>query len=229
MKAYIITTKDNKNRYDGIINYPSCFPMPLRWYGPTPDEVDVPLWFISYNKDMLCGADPRRVYCCNLAKLYVAEYHFKNYPDEDLLMMEDDVFFTNDAEKKYVDFIREVPSNWNFLFLGGEHVNSKKYTPNLIAPGVLRCDHVIGNEAFIIRAKAVEKYIIHMDLNHENPYGYCDWHLIELQKLLPTYAPLGFIAGQKDGWSVVQQAYLYKGIQKEFWYNSKNWKTLYTN
>lgn len=218
MKAYIITTKDNHGRFTGIENYPDVMPEPIVWYGVTPDDVKVPQWFVNYNYGRFRDANVRRIYCCNLSKLYVAEYHLKNYPNEDLLMLEDDVFFTKDAEKKYLDLCCDVPNDWKFVFLGGEHFRNKKRPPELIAPGILKCKAVIGNEAFIIKSDAVPKYIEHLALKEEDPYSYCDIRLCELMDTMPTYAPLGFIAGQKDGWSNIWQKDRVMGIKNNFNY-----------
>lgn len=219
MRAYIITTSDNHGRKADLTYYPEALPVPELFEGVTPETVEVPKYWLDMYGKMTTGDVPERVYCCGKSKELLLRQHKANFPDEDLLLMEDDVIFTEDANEKYNQFIIDVPENWSLLYLGGWHeYNCRGCPPMEIKPGILRCSFALGNEAVVIRANMLDETIDQLTHSRENVYGHSDWQLMLLQRRYCAYAPLGFIAGQQSGWSNLFQKERIMGIKNDFLY-----------
>lgn len=218
MRAYIITTSDNHGRKADLTNYPTALPTPELFYGVTPDTFEVPEWWLAIHSQLWANDKPERVFCCGKSKELLLRQHIANYPEDDLLLMEDDVFFTSDADEKYNAFMQSV-SNWDMIFLGGWHeFNCRGCPPREIAPNVLRCFHVLGNEAVIIRSALLQEVAEIWTHSRDNVFGHSDWQLVAIQQRYNTFAPMGFIAGQQNGWSNLFQADRQMGIKNDFFY-----------
>ena len=208
MRAYIITTADSKQvgRSSDLTNYPSTLPVPELFYGVTPADVKTPQWWLDSHHKHRDNA-PERVYCCNLSKVLALKNHLERYPGEDVLLMEDDVIFYDGAGVKYDRYRAFLPDNWGLQFLGGWHefTDIKNHVPREIAPGVVTCNNVLGSEAVIIRAELIQEAIDCLTITPEHDYYICDWQLTKMQRRYMAYAPLGFIAYQQDGFSLLWQ------------------------
>ena len=121
--------------------------------------------------------------------------------------MEDDVIFYDGAGVKYDRYRALLPDNWGLQFLGGWHefTDVKNHVPREIAPGVVTCNNVLGSEAVIIRAELIQEAIDLLTITPDNDYYICDWQLTKMQRRYMAYAPLGFIAYQQDGFSLLWQ------------------------
>ena len=208
MRAYIITTADSKRvgRKADLTNYPSSLPAPELFYGVTPWDVKTPQWWLDSHRKHTDNA-PDRVWCCNLSKVLALKNHLERYPGEDCLLMEDDVIFYDGAEVKYDRYKAFLPDNWGLQFLGGWHefTDIKNHVPREVMPGVVTCNSVLGSEAVIIRAELIQEAIDLLTITPDNDYYICDWQLTKMQRRHCAYAPLGFIAYQQDGFSLLWQ------------------------
>lgn len=208
MRAYIITTADSKHvgRKPDLTNYPSTLPVPELFYGVTPADVTTPQWWLDSHRKHTDNA-PERVYCCNLSKVLALKNHLSRYPGEDCLLMEDDVIFYDGAGVKYEQYKANLPANWGLQFLGGWHefTDVKNHVPREVMPGVVTCNNVLGSEAVIFNGRLIKAAIRFLECTPNNDYYICDWQLTKMQRRYMAYAPLGFIAYQQDGFSLLWQ------------------------
>lgn len=219
MKAYIITTSDNRGRQADLTHYPSMLPTPELFVGVSPETFDVPEWWLEIYSKKWKNDNPARVFCCAKSKELLLRQHLERYPDEDALLMEDDVMFTPDASAKYEQFIAAVPDCWKMLYLGGKHEFScRGMYPMEVQTGILRCKNVLGTEAFIVRSDFIETVIDALTNSQDNLFGHCDWQLVTLQQRNYCFAPLGFIAGQQDGYSLLFNRFRPVGFRNDFYY-----------
>ncbi len=225
MKAYILTTLDNHDRKADLTYYPTALPEPELYYGVTPESVEIPDYWKKLYTKMWANDVPERVYCCGKSKELLIRQHRDNYPDEDMLLLEDDVVFTADANERYNQFMADVPTDWRLLYLGGWHeYNCRGCPPIEIKQGVLRCLNVLGNEAVVIRSNLLDTVIDTLTHSKDNVYGHSDWQLVQLQRKYSAYSPLGFVAGQQSGWSNLFQKEREMGIKNDFLYKSLDGK-----
>ena len=121
---------------------------------------------------------------------------------ESVLILEDDVFFVEEALDLLNEFMPEVPSDWGQIYLGGQH---RRRVDTTGSPSV-----VVGNSVNRTHAHAISRAHIHAVYHHisymEDYRGtskHVD-HQLELahnRKDWPVYCPARWIAGQEAGTS----------------------------
>lgn len=212
MKAYVITLRNSNRLQNGkIAGYPKCLPEPEVVYGESREEHTEPIPFFSKK------SDHPETWLCALGKIKVMQHHLETHPDEDLLLMEDDVRFSPIFDEVYDKFMSMVPDDWAMIFFGGYHYK----TPKEVVPGVLRCCGVYGNECFLIRADRV-KDVLAAFLDIPWSENGCDTEISTKMDKLPSYSPIGFFAGQDGGYSYICGRNVWRwGISTEFTYADK--------
>jgi len=143
---------------------------------------------------------------------------------ESLLLMEDDVVFrTNTAEMLDV-FMKQVPSDWGQIYLGGQHLADPLPVP--MRPFVLKAKCVNRTHAFVIHKRAMEA--LHRHIWHAPDYiaHQGGWHvdhqlgIAHEREDWPVYAPAYWIAGQDEEWSNISGRY-----NTRHWWHPKQWAT----
>lgn len=117
------------------------------------------------------------------------------------LILEDDVFFTDDALPRLNAFMAAVPSDWGQIYLGGQHRRTPVPVPE--RSGVMRASSVHRTHAYAVSRSAVTKVYchvsympdyhgrpVHIDHQLERAHRRGDW---------PVYCPARWIAGQDAG------------------------------
>lgn len=203
MKAYIITTKGSKRLKNGKIgDYPSILPEPEVFYGPVPGDpgTEVPDWYNPTIKGATV-AFRDTTYCCYLSKLNCLKYHLQRYPEEDCLLLEDDVVFHPLFNNVYASFIKKVPEDWGILWLGGHHSRM----PTEIAPGVLKPSLIWNAECMLFKARYIPYIIGELEKGKWPCNHHVDNVLCWIGNTVHQYSPLFFIAGQHSGFSEIRK------------------------
>ena len=162
MKAYVLHTVGSDRLVDGKIpTYPSCLPDYAIVESVTPKMgIRAPSKFV----DTCVGTNQHLLdigWC-----IYVSHYmgmldQHSKHPDEDLLIMEDDVVFEPKFDEYYSNFMKMVPDDWDVIYFGG---TPRRYKPTEVVPNVLRPRLIVGTECYMCRPKAVE----HLLKRYEN-------------------------------------------------------------
>lgn len=133
---------------------------------------------------------------------------------EKLLLLEDDVVFLTNGRTNTNDMfserIKHVPSDWDILFFGGNHVGGT----TVISPGVVKLGgsyaiHACGikNTAYDIMITHLENKINNVLENKETrftPSVAADYFLATLHKVLNVYCFKPHLAWQLEGYSDIQ-------------------------
>lgn len=89
-----------------------------------------------------------------------------SYGDDDpFLFFEDDAVFCDDFKRKLDEIARAVPQDWDVLYLGGEHLLSKRKRPDLIVRlmpvdlDLIRAYNVNRLHAYVVRAHALRAVV----------------------------------------------------------------------
>lgn len=207
MKSYVLTTKDSNRLQDGkIIAYPSVLPEPTPFYGfDSSSGVEIPNFSVSNNTP--------GTWLCNLSKITLFEQHLQNCPNEDLLLLEDDVQFSPLFNDMYQKFMDSVPEDWSFIFLGGHHYEY----PKEVKQGVLRAFGVWGNECVIFRSTVLPKVIEALkNIPWQQSSG--DRVISTLFNDYAAYSPVGMFACQRNGYSYSYQRDAFRGGIHNFFY-----------
>lgn len=118
---------------------------------------------------------------------------------EGALILEDDVFFLDNALEDLQRFMTHVPSDWGQLYLGGQH--RQKPTPH--------GDYVsIGNSvnrthAYAVSRQHIQSIYAHvsymMDYNGTNKHIDHQLEVAHQRKAWPVYCPTRWVCGQRAG------------------------------
>lgn len=202
MKAYVLVNPANNRLVDGKIpNYPSCLPDYKVIYGYCSNMgIKLPNWFVNGGRSQ--SAKVRlNGYCAYLGHLQGLLSHMDNYPEEDLLIMEDDVEFDHNFEEYYKNFMAMVPDDWTAIYIGGWPV--ARSLPKEVVPGVIKPSRMHGLECAILKPEAIKKV-----LNTIMPDGRRDIYQVDVTianlnaaGAITTYMPLVHIASQGRGYS----------------------------
>lgn len=110
-----------------------------------------------------------------------------------LLVFEDDAFLMEDGWERMKRFLRDVPSDWDQLMLGGQHMAPVEE----VSPGVVRVTNCQRTHAYAIRGP----FLKHLLNTWIDCPVHIDWRMGDEQKNWNVYAPKRFIFGQAGGQS----------------------------
>lgn len=202
MRAYVLVNPLNNRLKDNKIpGYPTCLPEYAVIYGPTSDMGITP--YERYRNgsintrqsyDVCCSG-----YCAYLGHLKALLSHLDNYPDEDLLIMEDDVQFNKNFDTYYKNFMKKVPDDWDAIYFGGWC----RGTAAEVVPDVLKLTGIHGLECTLLRAPTV-KLLVNELIPTKNKGGrQVDITLSEMTSAnsITTYRPIVPFAMQPPNYS----------------------------
>lgn len=115
---------------------------------------------------------------------------------QSILVLEDDAVFMNTFGEEVAGFLEKVPSDWQCLMLGGQHVNSQ---PVPIGPGIVRAGGGGGiqrTHCYALRGREIMKELYRV---WANAAVHCDWVMGPCTARFNTYAPDPFLVGQSNG------------------------------
>lgn len=117
---------------------------------------------------------------------------------KNVLIMEDDVYFTEDI-LKFNEYMESLPNDWSLFYLGGMQLGGKPPIP--INKNILKVNHVLMLHCFAINSNIFD-LILELIPNLEKQV---DHYYIDIQKIFPTYLTNPYIAYQRVGFSDIQK------------------------
>lgn len=121
----------------------------------------------------------------------------KNY-----LIIEDDCEFDKNINLKFPEYLKEVPSDWNLLYFGGNH-NSTNI--NMVTPHVHRLSKTYTTHCYGVREGFNKNLLKEFELF--NSAKQIDVELSDIQKKYPCYGFIPPLAWQFDGFSDIVGEY----------------------
>lgn len=118
---------------------------------------------------------------------------------QNVLIFEDDVIFCDDFLEKLIEFMDNVPSDWEMLYLGGNHNYHIGSTPEKINDFVIKCHETFTTHAIVITQSLYKRILDINSLNKPIDVAYA-----ELQKQYKVYAPSTSLVTQRVGYSDIQ-------------------------
>lgn len=106
-----------------------------------------------FNKEATIGCVLSHVLLYN--KLY--DKYKNNTSNEYFIICEDDAVISKNFSKKLNIIFKELPKDWDFVYLGGNRSIGKKYSKNLIIPDLLRSNY--GFFGYMLSKKGLEKAV----------------------------------------------------------------------
>lgn len=115
-----------------------------------------------------------------------------------VLICEDDVVFCEDFDVRLTNYFKEVPSDWNMMYLGFfDNSNITGVTPINDKDNIVRLNRNVGAFAYIVNSNMYD--IILNEFNKE--YDYTDIALAKLQETNNCYCCLPFMVYVTSGYS----------------------------
>jgi hypothetical protein len=115
-----------------------------------------------------------------------------------ILVFEDDAAFTSDFAGELEAFLRDVPSDWEGLMLGGQHMES----PLPVSPTVVRCRNTQRTHAYVVRGKLLrDLYQRWCSWEPKWGEGHADHIMGPFLAGYKVYAPVRFFVSQGQGYS----------------------------
>ena len=121
---------------------------------------------------------------------------------ENYMVLEDDAVFQPRAVEMLARLMREVPDDWDQIYLGGQHLKEPAPVPG--RPFLLRCRNVNRTHGFILRRRAFVKFqqhILHAPDYLARPGFHIDHQLGVAHERADwkVYAPAWWLCGQEAG------------------------------
>ena len=130
-----------------------------------------------------------------------------------LLLLEDDVVFIENVNERFNEVINNVPTNWEYLFFGGNHIEGFSG----VAPGVVKINRSYAIHACGIKKESYDVMIRHLKIKinmvmkdltiYHQPSVAADYFLGDLHRSLNTYCFLPHLAWQASGHSDINDEY----------------------
>lgn len=122
----------------------------------------------------------------------------KNY--EAVAIFEDDVFFVTDFEQKFETFYKQVPPDWQILYLANnkDHAKIEKISENVEKVSRARSAH-----AFIIKKQAIKEAIKLISPGEKQVDAYYGI----LQQSFPSFCAVPSLAGQTPNYSDIENGF----------------------
>lgn len=136
-------------------------------------------------------------YACTLSHRFAIAQAFAGGA-ETALLFEDDALLADDFAARLSAFVREVPADWQLLYLGGQH--RPRYRPFPVSEGVARCRHTIRMHAYVVHRRGAQMVHDHIAKTPK----ICDQALADINPRLPTYAPTRWMVAQRADFSDVE-------------------------
>lgn len=131
-------------------------------------------------------------YACTMSHL-AAVKKAREMKAPSVLIFEDDCLFDPDFVRKFPDYMRQVPADWDMLFLGGYHFEK----PLPVSENIVRAVKTLTAHAYAVKQTLYDAFI---ELN-ENPPAIIDRNNTILQEKFNCYCFEPNLVGQLAGYS----------------------------
>ncbi len=176
-------------------NLPSDWPFgrPLRFSAMDGTKISLPSWWKE-------GAGAWGCYLSHRQLLQDA----REDKIESILVLEDDAVFAPGFANDVRRFISSLPDDWQFLFLGGQHIELHTGLPKRVNESVYQPFNVNRMHAYAIRTNEMLDRVAHHfdDVDNWTAKHHVDHHLGDLQKSTSAcgmYVPRKWLVGQTGG------------------------------
>ena len=127
---------------------------------------------------------------------------------ESILVLEDDALFVSGFSRRVPEFMNALPGDWDWIYLGGQHIEQEWGLPTRVNKLVYRPYNVHRAHAYALRGRRTIEYVYN-HLNTPTAWGWgghVDHRFGELHKNFPgsVYVPSRWLVGQREGMSNIK-------------------------
>lgn len=171
-------------------NAPSCLGRIEVWPAIHGDSVRHPDWWTAGP-----GA-----WGCYRSHLQILEHCYQHDIDN-YIVFEDDAIFRPDFERQLQSFLRDLPQDWEQIYLGGQLYHESKHPPRKVTDQVYVPYNVNRTHGFAVHRRGYEKLYKHLNSVPFAQEEHIDHHLGRLHESgrLKIYCPARWLVGQDGG------------------------------
>lgn len=128
--------------------------------------------------------------------------HAKEMCYKTILILEDDVIFSDDLDSIFDSYFNQVPNDWNILYLSGNHNLHCGYSLDFISDKIIRCRMTYSTHSYCVNSNFYDKLIEVLE-NSNKPI---DVTYSDMQKYSNFYSFYPGITSQRNDYSDIEQS-----------------------
>ena len=136
---------------------------------------------------------------CALSQFFCIKYA-KQLGLNSFLLLEDDIQFDENINELFNQYITEVPSDWDMLYLGGQHFHGMNLQK--VSEHVYKCEYTLSAHSVAFSNKVFNRFIDNL-INITKP---CDVHYAESHKEINAYVIIPHLTWQRNTYSDIEKA-----------------------
>lgn len=145
--------KRRNNNDINLIRYPAVLGKNVDRKSDLYKKFIAPDFKTVFNRDASIGCALSHVTLYN--KIY--NKYKNNTSQQFFIICEDDAILSENFSQKLNNIIKELPNDWDFVYLGGNQTIGKKYSENLLIPDLSRKN--FGFFGYMLSKKGIEKAV----------------------------------------------------------------------
>lgn len=114
-----------------------------------------------------------------------------------VLILEDDVIFSDNFEINFADYVKEIPKNWDMFYLGGNHNFHMGQKLRMVSKHIGKCHSTFSTHAYAISENMFDEAIEVLSKGEKQ----VDVYYSEIQKRRHIYTIYPGIANQRADYS----------------------------
>lgn len=135
---------------------------------------------------------------CALSQFFCIKYA-KQLGLNTFLLLEDDVQFHENINELFNQYIKEVPSDWDMLYLGGQHFHGMNLQQ--VSEHVYKCEYTLAAHSVAFSYRVFDIFIDKL-IDITKP---CDVHYAESHKEINAYVIIPHLTWQKNSYSDIEK------------------------
>lgn len=135
---------------------------------------------------------------CALSQFFCIKYA-KQLGLDTFLLLEDDIQFDENVNELFDQYIKEVPSDWDMLYLGGQHFHGMNLQQ--VSEHVYKCEYTLAAHSVAFNGKVFDRFIDKL-IDITKP---CDVHYAESHKEINAYVIIPHLTWQRNSYSDIEK------------------------
>lgn len=133
---------------------------------------------------------------------------------KNILIFEDDIEFSEDFNQKFDEYIKQIPEDWSFIYLGGNN----KRPATMISENAKKIDLMYSAYAVIIRQNVYNELIEEISKEQKQ----VDLIFASLQKKYPSYMIYPYLVWVRNDYSDINERFIDVSYLKKDKYEKSN-------
>lgn len=135
---------------------------------------------------------------CALSQFFCIKYA-KQLGLNSFLLLEDDIQFDEDLQVNFSKIVKEVPDDWDMLYLGGQHFHGMNLQQ--VSEHVFKCEYTLAAHSVGFKHTVYDRFIDSL-INITKP---CDVHYAESHREINAYVIIPHLTWQRNSYSDIEK------------------------